>query len=397
MKSVLVAMSGGVDSSVAAALLLEQGYTCHGIMLIMHGNEKVEDAAEVCTQLNIPFYTIDVRENFRSCVISDFINSYKDGETPNPCVRCNHEVKLKSILQEADKLGIEYIATGHYACVVHAKDKDLSVCQVEDDLLSGQASRSQTGSDNAEYDPLSRTGGRIPADLDNEVIMSEEFGTGVKRNLLYKGKDRQKDQSYMLYRLSQEQLGRLLLPLGDYSKDEVRRIACRLGLATADRGDSQDLCFVPDGDYVSYIEREIGEQKPGAIVTKQGEVLGTHSGLINYTVGQRKGLGIALGEPYYVIRKDKERNEIVLGKEADMYTDSIRVREINLVAVEEIPPDLEVEVQTRYRASAVQGRLRQVSADIIDIAFNKKEKAPAPGQSAVFYIGDMVVGGGIVE
>ena len=397
MKSVLVAMSGGVDSSVAAALLLEQGYACHGIMLIMHGNEEVEGAADVCAQLNIPFYTIDAREHFRSCIIRDFINSYKDGETPNPCVRCNHEVKLKLILQEADKLGIDYIATGHYACVVHAKDIDLAAGQVEDDLLSGQASRRQTDPDNAEYDPLSRAGGRIPADSDNEVLMNEECAAKVKRNLLYKGKDKQKDQSYMLYRLSQKQLGRLLLPLGNYCKDEVRRIAGRLDLATADRGDSQDLCFVPDGDYVTYIEREIGEQKPGAIVTKQGEVLGRHNGLINYTVGQRRGLGIALGEPYYVIRKDKERNEIVLGKEADMYTDLIRVREINLVAVEEISPDLEVEVQTRYRASAVQGRLRQVSADIIDIAFNKKEKAPAPGQSAVFYIGDMVVGGGIVE
>ncbi len=335
-------MSGGVDSSVAAALLSEQGYACHGVMLIMHGNEAIEDAAAVCGQLNIPFYTIDAKEQFRTCVVSDFIDSYKEGETPNPCVRCNNEVKLSMLLTEADKRGLDYIATGHYARVTYAS-------------------------------------------CDN------------RRNLLYKGKDTQKDQSYMLYRLSQKQLGRLLLPLGDYDKNEVRRIADRLGLTSAGREDSQDLCFVPDGDYVSFIEREIGKQEPGAIVNKKGEILGTHNGLINYTVGQRKGLGIAMGEPYYVIRKDKELNEVVLGKESDLYTDSVRVRDINLIAAEEIAPGLEVEIQTRYRATAVKARLRQLSDAIIVAAFDKREKAPAPGQSAVFYQGDLLVGGGIVE
>lgn len=378
MKSVLVAMSGGVDSSVAAALLSEQGYTCHGVMLIMHGYENTADAAAVCAQLNMSFYTVDAQERFHSCIINDFISSYKDGETPNPCVRCNNEVKLSLLLDEADRLGFDYIATGHYARVVRAKEINLlSAC--------------------AEDESFPRSGSRGEMDGDKISCTDEGFGGKGKRSLLFKGKDKMKDQSYMLYRLSQEQLGRLLLPLGDFDKGEVRRLAGRFDLTTADRDDSQDLCFVPDGDYAAYIEREIGKQKPGAIVTEQGEILGTHNGLINYTVGQRKGLGVALGEPYYVIRKDKERNEIVLGKEEDMFTDSIRLRDINLVAAGEIPADLEVDVQTRYRAPAVRGRLRQMSGGIIDIAFNKTEKAPAPGQSAVFYLGDMLVGGGIVE
>lgn len=350
-------MSGGVDSSVAAALLREQGFDCQAAMLRMHGAEEPKMAAAVCEQLGIPFDLLDAKEEFRSCVIADFIRGYAWGETPNPCVRCNAEVKLKVLLREADRRGIEMVATGHYARI------------------------------------------RRSSDADQEKI-TEDCGpaeTAKDRNLLFKARDRHKDQSYMLYRLRQEQLGRLLLPLGDLTKDEVRELARKQGLTAADRGDSQDLCFVPEGDYAALIEQEIGPQEPGDIVDESGRILGRHRGLIYYTVGQRKGLGLALGEPYFVLRKEKAANRIVLGKEEKLCTDSVLADNINLIALPQLTGPLAVAAQIRYRSTETAAVIRPQSAELILADFETKVRAPAPGQSIVFYCGEMVIGGGIIR
>ncbi|HHV42975.1 MAG TPA: tRNA 2-thiouridine(34) synthase MnmA [Clostridiaceae bacterium] len=361
-KSVLVAMSGGVDSSVAAALLKEQGYDCYGVMLMMHGHENTAIAAAICEQLSIPFQIIDVREQFHTQVISPFINDYVEGNTPNPCVRCNAEVKLSALLAEADRRKIALIASGHYARIKYAGSK------------SDQATTETT-----------------------VQVNDAGWDHSSNRHLLFKAKDKQKDQSYMLYRLQQEQLGRLLLPLGKLSKEQVRDFASDRGLISATQRDSQDLCFVPDGDYASFIEREVGKRKPGNIVSSSGKILGQHRGLIHYTVGQRKGLGVAMGEPYYVLRKDAIKNEIILGAKRELYRDKILVDNINLIASPQLASPLWVATQTRYRAPEVAARIRQLSADLIEVAFAKKIIIPAPGQSVVFYLEDMVVGGGIVR
>ena len=365
-RSVLIAMSGGVDSSVAAALLREQGYDCQAAMLMMHGAEDPAEAAAVCEQLEIPFYLLDAREEFRSCTIADFISGYARGETPNPCVRCNAEVKLKVLLQEADWRGIELVATGHYARVQRAGGADKVETAGECNPLAANADCS------------------IPETVKN-------------CHLLFKARDKDKDQSYMLYRLKQEQLGRLLLPLGDLTKAEVRELAHKYDLAAADRGDSQDLCFVPDGDYATLIEQELGLQEPGDIVDELGRILGRHRGLIYYTVGQRKGLGLALGEPHFVLRKEKETNRIVLGKQEKLYTDSVLADNINLIALPQLTGPLAVAAQIRYRSAETAAVIRPESTAHIVAAFERKVRAPAPGQSIVFYCGEMVVGGGIIR
>ncbi len=350
-------MSGGVDSSVAAALLREQGFDCQAAMLRMHGAEDPAAAAAICKQLGIPFDLLDAGEEFRSCVIADFVSSYAQGETPNPCVRCNAEVKLQVLLREADRRGIEMVATGHYARVRRSSDAD-------------------------------------------KEKMEENCGiakTAEDRKLLFKARDRYKDQSYMLYRLQQEQLGRLLLPLGDLTKGEVRELARKQGLAAADHGDSQDLCFVPDGDYAALIERELGPQEPGDIVDESGRILGRHRGLIHYTVGQRKGLGLALGEPHFVLCKEKAANRIVLGKEEKLYTDSVLADNINLIALPQLTAPMAVTAQIRYRSAETAAVIRPESTEHIVAAFERKIRAPAPGQSIVFYCGEMVVGGGIIR
>ncbi len=360
-------MSGGVDSSVAAALLREQGLDCQAAMLIMHGAEDHTEAAAVCEQLEIPFYLLDAREEFRSCAIADFISSYAQGETPNPCVRCNAEVKLKVILREADRRGIELVATGHYARVQLGGDADQAETAGKCNLLAANADFS------------------IPVE------------TVKNRNLLFKARDKDKDQSYMLYRLQQEQLGRLLLPLGDLTKGEVRELARKYDLSAADSEDSQDLCFVPNGDYTALIEQELGPQEPGDIVDESGRILGRHRGLIYYTVGQRKGLGLALGEPHFVLRKEKAANRIVLGKEEKLYTDSVLADNINLIALPQLTAPMAVAAQIRYRSTETAAVIRPESTEHIVAAFERKVRAPAPGQSIVFYCGEMVIGGGIIR
>ncbi len=358
----MIAMSGGVDSSAAAALLKQQSYACFAVLFIMHGNEDQQAARAACQLLEIPLEIIDVKERFNACIVKDFIDVYQQGKTPNPCVRCNHEIKFSLMSELAEEKGIRYLASGHYARINYA-GQDPPLSQVD-----------ETKSDE---------------------IKSKYLAAG--RNLLLKALDENKDQSYMLYRLTQEQLARLLLPLGELSKDQARKIAAKYLPDAAGKPESQDLCFVPDGDYGAFIEREIGLAKPGSIVNKAGEYLGQHRGLIHYTVGQRKGLGVALGEPHFVIAKDALRNEIILGSKEDLFGSEVLLEGINLIAVSAIKEPLAVDVKTRYRAKAASALIQQISPESIELKFLQKEKLPAPGQSVVFYQDDLVIGGGIAR
>ena len=341
VKKVLVAMSGGVDSSVAAYMLKTSGYEVAGITLRLFngGDSCVFDAAKVAAALGIPHYTADLSETFDREVMRRFVCGYEEGLTPNPCVDCNRYIKFGALMAEAEKRGFDYLATGHYARVL--------------------------------YDEVS----------DNY--------------LLKKALDITKDQSYVLYSLYQEKLARVLFPLGDMTKPEVRRIAERQGLLNADKTDSQDICFVPDGDYGTFIEKYRGGGYPqGDFVNRDGETLGRHRGLIYYTVGQRRGLGIAHTEPLYVLQKNTENNAVVLGEEKQLYVEKIKVRAVNSCSA---PLDglIRAAVKTHYRQQPQAAEII-FDGDTAEIAFDNPQRAVAAGQSAVFYDGDIVLGGGII-
>ena len=340
---VLVGMSGGVDSSVCARLLMDDGFAVSGMTLTLwekDGDTSVADAKSVCDKMGIDHICFDLKSEFSESVIKDFIDEYKAGNTPNPCIVCNRCIKFGEMLKKADALDFDKIATGHYARVEQQAD------------------------------------GRF---------------------LLKRAKDSKKDQSYVLYNLTQEQLSKVLFPLGEYTKSEIREIAIQNGFVNANRPDSQDICFVPDGDYASFIEEYANyKSQVGDYVDINGNVIGQHKGVIHYTLGQRKGLGIALGKPQFVIDKNPVTNKVILGDEEHLFKTRVEVKEVNFIPFDKLNGEMKVEVKLRYRHNAASAVIRQMKNGNVEIIFDEPQRAASPGQSAVFYDGDTVIGGGII-
>ena len=349
-------MSGGVDSSVAAFLTKEEGFDCAGATMKLFSNEDigvegesrccslddVEDARSVANRLGIPFFVFNFSDNFRREVIERFIAAYKSGATPNPCIDCNRFLKFDKFFSRAKELDIGHIVTGHYAAVY--------------------------------YDAASRRWG------------------------LKKGTAESKDQSYVLYSLTQEQLAHTLLPLGGMSKTEVREIARDNGFINAKKRESQDICFVPDGDYAAFIERYTGEpNRPGNFVDGEGRVLGRHRGFVRYTIGQRRGLGLSLREPLYVCAKRAADNTVILGRGEELFSKSLTASGINLIACERISSPLRLRAKVRYKQREQWATVEQTAEDRLRVDFDEPQRAVTPGQAVVFYDGSCVVGGGTIE
>ena len=352
-KKVMTAMSGGVDSSVAALLLKEDGYDVTGVMMKLFLNEDIgladvsgccsledaEDARAVAHDLGIPFYVLNFTEKFREEVIDRFVDSYTRGETPNPCIDCNKYMKFGMIIERAKLLDFDYIATGHYAKI-------------------------------------------------------EKHGD---RYLLKKAVDTAKDQSYVLYSLTQEQLAYTLFPLGGMTKPEIRKIAAEHNLVSADKRDSFDICFAPDGDYAKFIERATDKTFPvGDFVSSDGTVLGKHKGIPRYTIGQRRGLGISADSRLFVTDIRADENKIVLGKEDDLFTKSFYAKDINLIVVDKIDKPIRTKARIRYHHQEQPATVEQLSDNLLHIEFDKPQRAVTPGQAVVLYDDDVVVGGGTI-
>lgn len=356
MSKVVVGMSGGVDSSVAAYLLKEQGYDVIGVTMQIWQDEEqatqeenggccglsaVDDARRVAAALEIPYYVMNFKKEFKENVIDYFVEEYQNGRTPNPCIACNRYVKWESLLQRSLSIGAEYIATGHYARVVQ---------------------------------------------LENGRYTLRRSATLAK------------DQTYALYNLTQEQLKRTLMPVGKYTKDEVRAIAEKINLRIANKPDSQDICFVPDGDYATYIEEEAGVKVPeGNFVLTDGTVLGRHKGITHYTVGQRKGLGLALGYPAFVLEIRPETNEVVIGTKEESMTTQLRARNLNFMAVEDLTEPLHVFTKIRYNHKGAWCTIEKTGEDEVLCTFDEPQRAVTPGQAVVFYDGEYVLGGGTIQ
>lgn len=341
MEKVLVGMSGGVDSSVCATLLKKQGFSVGGVTLnLVEGFDEssVADAKAVCDKLDIPHFTVNLQEEFKNKVITDFNDEYIKGNTPNPCIVCNKYIKFGEMLKIAKDNGYSKIATGHYA----------------------QIKRDENG-----------------------------------RYLLCKAGDVTKDQTYVLYCLSQEQLASVEFPLGKLSKAQVREIAENENLINAKRKDSQDICFVPDGDYASFIEKTAEYfSKTGDYVNREGEKIGEHKGVIHYTIGQRKGLGIALGKPAFVISKDAQTNKVVLGDEEFLFYKKVLVTNVNFIPFDKLENEMRVSAKLRYSQKEQPAIIKPLENGDVLIEFDTPQRAPSSGQAAVFYDGDIVVGGG---
>ncbi len=347
-KRVLLGMSGGVDSSVSAILLKNQGYEVIGTTMKLFEGEiegsccnvdSTKDAKRVCDFLQIPHYTINFKDDFNKYVIQDFINSYKNCKTPNPCVECNKYLKFGAMYKKAMELECNYIATGHYAKTQYSKE--------------------------------------------------------YKRWVLKKSNAGSKDQSYFLWNIPKELLEHIIFPLAEYeSKDTIRKIAQENNLKVANKPDSEDICFIPNGNYKEFLENNSDiVPKEGNIVDSSGKILGKHNGLYKYTIGQRKGLGISNSVPLFVLGFNKEKNEVIVGEEKELYKKEITVSDINLLLVDEIKESLEVEVKTRYSLKTAKASIWQ-EENIIKVIFDEPQRAITPGQSAVFYVGDIVLGGG---
>ncbi len=354
-KRALIAMSGGVDSSVSAYLMKEKGYECAGVTMRLYHNEEVgacrfrtccsekdvADASEVAERLGMPYEVVDYVGDFGEKIIDKFIRTYECGGTPNPCIDCNRYMKFDKLLAMARKQGRDFVVTGHYA----------------------------------------------------RIAYDEEEG----RWLLKTGLDPEKDQSYVLYSLTQEQLAHTRFPLGELSKEEVRRIAAEQGFINASKPDSQDICFVPDGDYASFIRRYTGRDYPaGDFVDEEGKVLGRHKGIIHYTIGQRKGLGIAAEEPYYVTEIRPESGQVALSHGEGLFKDRLLAHDINLISLPRIQGDMAITAKIRYRQKATPGIVRQLNEDTLEVVFDTPQRAITRGQALVLYDGDKVVGGGTI-
>ncbi|BAL98611.1 MULTISPECIES: tRNA 2-thiouridine(34) synthase MnmA [Caldilinea] len=353
--TVVVAMSGGVDSSVAAGLLVERGYNCIGIMMRLWAEvgvgegstnkccslESVHDARRVADALGIPFYLINVEQPFKEKVVDFFIDGYSRGITPNPCIECNRHIRFNYLLNYARRLGADYLATGHYARLRYADD------------------------------------GKVH---------------------LLKGVDEAKDQSYVLSVLGQDELHDVLFPVGEYPKSEVRRMAAERGLPTASKHDSMDLCFIFDDDYRRFLRTWAAEaMRPGPIVDRRGKVYGQHSGLPGYTIGQRKGLGISgAAEPLFVLELDYRNNALVVGTAAELGQDRLIAERVNWTLDEPPPAGARVQCKIRYKAKAVECTIFPIGQDCVEVQFDAPLRDITPGQGAVFYDGDLCLGGGVI-
>ena len=351
-KRVVVAMSGGVDSSVAALLLQQQGYDVIGITMKLYSLDEadlpdyyrgcctvddVEDARIVCQRLGVPHYVMNVQKEFQTFVIDYFCTEYQKGRTPHPCIACNDKIKFNFLAHRASALKADYVATGHYARI-------------------------------------------------------EEDGAGLS---LKKGLDATKDQSYVLYGMGQDELAHSLMPVGAYAKDDIRRMALEANFPNAEKPDSQDICFIPFGDYKAFLKERITPAS-GDMVDTAGRVLGQHGGIEMFTVGQRRGLGLPGGDPLYVLRLEPETNSVVVGPESDLYRDEFWVSRVNYVAGSPPVEPIQVGVKIRYKFEEASATLSP-SPNGVMIKFEQPQRAITPGQAAVFYIGDLVLGGGIIE
>ncbi len=354
-KSALIAMSGGVDSSVAAYLMQKDGYTCTGCTMRLYENDMIgedlfstccsakdtSDARGVCDRLGIQHKVFHYETEFTRKVIEPFVCAYETARTPNPCIECNRSMKFTALFTRADELGADKLVTGHYATITY-------------DDKSG-------------------------------------------RFLLKKAKDLTKDQSYVLYMMTQDQLSRTVFPLGEYTKDEIRQIAGKEGFVNAAKHDSQDICFVPDGDYASFIQRFRDRPlKEGNFVDADGNVIGRHKGIECYTIGQRRGLGIAWEHPLYVTEIRPGTNEVVLGRNEDLFSRTLTADNVNLIPFDRIDGDLRIKARIRYHHREQPATVRQLGDDRIEVVFDEPQRAITLGQAVVLYDGDMVVGGGTI-
>lgn len=349
---VLLGMSGGVDSSVAAYLLKQKGYEVIGATMKLKNDEKLQkgscslfsaayDAKKVCNKLNIPFYEFDFTEMFEEKVIKYFVNEYFLGRTPNPCIACNKYLKFDIFYKKAIDLEAYYIATGHYAKI--------------------------------------------------------EYSSDIGRYLIKKSASADKDQTYVLYNLTQKQLKHILMPLGDYTKDQIRKIAEEIGLDVANKPDSQEICFVENNDYVKFIKDKRGSDiRPGNFIDINGNVLGKHKGIVNYTIGQRKGLGIAIGKPLYVIDIITDKNLIVLGDEDQVFKKELMADNLNFILFDSLDKSICAKAKIRYTASEADATIIPINHCRVKVVFDKAQRAITPGQSVVFYHEDILVGGGII-
>ena len=343
-KKVLLGMSGGVDSSTSALILKKQGYDVIGCTMILHDEEKsksaVEDAKKVCEKIGIPHYTVDFQKDFKCKVIQKFIKEYENARTPNPCVECNKELKFKRFYEKAKELGCEYISTGHYAKI--------------------------------------------------------EYSKKYKQNVLKKSNADKKDQTYFLYTIPREELDNIVFPLENFKdKEDIRELAKKENLAVATKKDSQEICFIEDDDYKRFLNENMDRKpKKGNIILRTGEKVGTHNGLIYYTIGQRKGLGVSYKEPLYVVELRKKTNEVVVGTEKELYSDSLFANELNWQVFDEFPDEIKCFAKIRYRAKEAEAIVKKVDNKKVEVMFMKPQRAITKGQSVVFYDEEGIVLGG---
>lgn len=358
-KTALIAMSGGVDSSVSAFLMKDAGYDCVGVTMKLHdvvdflvaveqkkentccSMKDIRDAKSVAESMGMPYYTVNFQDKFNEKVIDHFVEAYETGTTPNPCIDCNRYLKFDKLFQTAEENNCFYVVTGHYARV--------------------------------------------------------EYNEDTGRYLLRKAVDDNKDQSYVLYSLTQEQLEHIQFPLGGMTKPEARKVAEAHGFVNAQKHDSQDICFVPDGKYTDFIEAYAGKKYPeGDFVDQEGNVLGRHKGIIRYTIGQRKGLGLALPRPMYVVRIDVEKNQVVLGYNEDLFSRTLIAKDINMISVPKLTEPMRVYAKARYKHIAAPATAYQLDDDTLKVVFDEPQRALTKGQAVVLYDGDYVVGGGTI-